>query len=244
MLWKLASVVPVHKKGSQSVTKNNRPISLLPSLSKVMKAIVNRSLMDFLERNHILSTNQYGFRRALGIHDLLTLLHHRWSTVSAQGVAASVVPVDKAGAFDEVSHQGVLYKAQQYGVSGMLLHWLIDYLVDQSITVVVRGQISFPHGITAGIPQGSLLGPTVFLLYINDAEDHLSQGVDLAVYADDTALFQCLNAMENIDNSSAVFLNAVDSLKAWGSRWRIAFEPSKSQAMTIDLHRQPWHSHL
>ena len=125
--------------------------------------------------------------------------------MSAQGGAARVVAVDIAGAFDKVSHPGVLYKAQHYGVSGMLLDWLTDYLLDRSITVAVRGHISLPHSITAGVPQGSLLGPTLFLLYINDAEDHLPQGVDLAVYADDTTLFQCLTAMENIDHSSAVF---------------------------------------
>ena len=79
--------------------------------------------------------------------------------MSAQGGAAGVVAVDIAGAFDKVSHPGVLYKAQQYGVAGMLLDWLIDYLLDRSITVVVGGQISLPHGITAGVPQGSLLGP-------------------------------------------------------------------------------------
>ena len=107
LLWKLASVVPVHKKGSKSVTKNYRPISLLPRLS-VTEAIVNRSLMGFLERNYILSTNQYGFRQGLGTQDLLTILHHRWSTVSAQGGAARVVAVDIAGAFDKVSHPGVL----------------------------------------------------------------------------------------------------------------------------------------
>ena len=173
LLWKLASVVPVHKKGSKLVTKNNRPLSLLPSLSKVMEVIVNRSLMGFLEQNYILPTNQYGFRQGLGTQDLLTPLHHRWSTVSAQGGAVRVVAVDITGAFDKVSHPGVLYKVQPDGVSGMLLDWLIDYLLDRSITVVVGGQIFLPHNITVGVPQGSLLSPTLFLLYITDAEDHL-----------------------------------------------------------------------
>ena len=103
----------------------------------------------------------------------------------------------------------------------MLLDWLIDYLLDRSIAVVVGGQICLPHGITAGVPQGSLLDPTVFLLYINDAEDHLPQGVDLVAYADVTTLFQCLTAMENIDHSSAVFQNTVDNLECWGASWRI-----------------------
>ena len=87
------------------------------------------------------------------MQDLLTLLHNRWSTVFAQGGAARVVAVDIAGAFDKVSNPGVIYKAQQYGVSGMLLDWLLD----RSFTVVVVGQISLPHSITAGVPQGSLL---------------------------------------------------------------------------------------
>ena len=126
-----------------------------------------------------------------------------------------MVAVDIAGAFDKASHPGVLYSAQHYGVSGMLLDWLRDCLLDRSITVVVGGQISLPHGITAGVPQGSLLGPTLFLLYIYDAEDHLPQGVDLAAYVDDTALFQCMTAMENIDHSSAVLQNTVDILEAW-----------------------------
>ncbi|XP_065195441.1 uncharacterized protein LOC135826763 [Sycon ciliatum] len=130
-LWKLASVVPVHKKGSKSATKNYRPISLLPKLSKVMEAIINRSLMGFLERQRILTANQYGFRSGLGTQDLLTLLHHRWSTVAAGGGAVRVVAVDIAGAFDQVSHPGVIHKAQQYGVSGMLLAWLRDYLLDR-----------------------------------------------------------------------------------------------------------------
>ena len=105
----------------------------------------------------------------------------------------------------------------------MLLDWLIDYLLDRSITVVVGGQISIPHDITAGVPQGSLLDPTLFLLCIHDAEYHLPQFVGLAVYADNKTHFQCLTAMENNDHSSAVFRNGVDILEAWETSWRIAF---------------------
>ena len=214
-------------------------ISLLPLLSKVMEAIINPSLMGFLERQHILTANLYVFRSGLGTQDLLTLLHHRWSTVAARGGAVRVVAVDIAGAFDRVSYPGVIHKAQRYGVSGMLLAWLGDYLLDRRQSVVFDGQSSSPHRVTAGVPQGSLLGPTLFLLYTNDADDHLPPGVDLAAYADDTTLFQCLSTMNTIDHSSTVLQNALDALVNWGTSWRIAFEPVKSQAMTID-HQPAW----
>ena len=112
-----------------------------------------------------------------------------------------VVAVDIAGAFDRVSHPGVIHKAQQYGVSGMLLAWLKDYLLDRRLSVVVGGQSSSPHRITAGVLQGSLFGPTLSLLYMNDADDHLPPGVDLAAYADDTTLFQCLSTMDTIKST-------------------------------------------
>ena len=124
--------------------------------------------------------------------------------MNAEGGAARVVAVDIARDFDKVSHPGVLYKFYRYCGYSILLEWLRAYLLGLRLTVVVGGQKSLPHGITAGVPQDSLLGPIQFLLYINDAENHLPQGVDLTASADDTAHFQCLKAMDNIDFSFPV----------------------------------------
>ena len=122
----------------------------------------------------------------------------------------------------------------------MLLAWLKDYLLDRRLSVVVGGQSSSPHRITAGALQGSLLRPTLFLLYTNDADHHLPPGVDLAAYANDTTLFQCLSTMDTIDHSLTVLQNALHALVNWGTSWRIALEPAKSQAMAIDHHRPAW----
>lgn len=239
-LWKLANVVPVHKKKSKSDVRNYRPISLLPILSKVMESIVNRSLMNFLEAHNVLSSNQFGFRRGIGTQDVLTLLHHQWSRVAARGGAVRVIAVDIAGAFDKVSHVGVLHKAEEYGIRGTLLQWLRDYLSERKLKVVLDGHSSRPYDIKAGVPQGSILGPTLFLLYVNDAEDHLPNGVRLAVYADDTTLFQLVHTKPAIPMATATLQSGINALSRWGSDWRITFEPSKSQGMTISHHRSPW----
>ena len=188
-LWKIASVVPVFKKKSKSNVRNYRPISLLPILSKVMETLVNRAVTNFLERNSILSSNQYGFRRGMSTQDILTLLSHRWHTTSARGGSTRVLAVDVAGAFDKVSHPGLLHKASRYGLSGALLAWLQDYLCDRRLQTTINGFTSSLYPISAGVPQGSILGPTLYLLYTNDAEDHLPAGVELAAYADDTTLY-------------------------------------------------------
>ena len=238
--WKTAQVVPIHKKSSKSHAKNYRPISLLPIMSKVMESIVNRHLVNFVEREAVLSVRQFGFRRGLGASDLLTALQYEWNLVTNRGGVAKILAADIAGAFDKVSHSGVLYKAQCYGITGRLLTWLTSYLSDRLIRTVVAGQSSASHRITAGVPQGSILGPTLFLLYTNDAEDSLPPGVHLAVYADDTTMYHLLQARTDIERASATLQTAVDALSNWGSAWKIKFEPTKSQTLTISHHRQRW----
>ena len=104
--WKVANVVPIHKKKSKSALKNYRPVSLLSILSKVMESIVNKSLVNFLETHTVLSRHQFGFRRGLGSSDLLTLLHHQWCRTAGEGGVVRILAADIAGAFDKVSHKG------------------------------------------------------------------------------------------------------------------------------------------
>jgi len=156
-LWKVANVVPIHKKASRSAMKNYRPVSLLSICSKVMESLINNQLVNYLERHNLLSPRQYGFRRGLGTADLLTALQHEWVTTVGQGGCVHVLAADIAGAFDKVSHMGVLHKASHVGVHGNALHWLTDYLANRNLRVVVGGETSSAFGICAGVPQGSIL---------------------------------------------------------------------------------------
>ena len=228
--WKIAMVVPVHKKKARSDPRNYRPVSLLPVMSKVMESLINRSLTNFLERQKVLSQHQFGFRRGLGTSDLLTKLHSEWSKAAGLGGSVYVLAVDIAGAFDRVSHAGVLHQAACCGVTGDLLTWLKSYLRDRQLKAVVSGQESPLYPVQAGVPQGSILGPTLFLLYVNSCEDVVPDGVKLAVYADDTTLYQVLRTEATILQSRSLLQAAVDAVVAWGAAWKIRFEPSKSQA--------------
>ena len=228
------------QKKSRSTLSNYRPISLLTILSKVMETIVKRSVTNFLERISILSPCQFDFHGGLSTADLLTKLHHEWSKSLASGGAVHVLAIDIAGGLDKVSHPGVLHKAKCYGISGPLLTWLRSYLKNRQIKAVVGGQSSTPHNIRAGVPQGSILGPTLFLLYVNDCQDILPPGIGLGTYADDTTLYQSISTTTDIPDASVALQQATYAISHWGSTWRIAFEPTKSQALQIDHHRPPW----
>lgn len=239
-LWKSARVVPIHKKQSRSATKNYRPVSLLSVVSKVMEKIVNTAIINHLEREQALSIHQYGFRQGLSTSDLLTSLNHAWVSELNRGGAVRVVAVDIAGAFDKVSHRGVIHKAASYGIAGPLLGWLSDYLLDRKLQAVVGGASSQPFPIDAGVPQGSILGPTLFLIYVNDACDVLPDGVTPAVYSDDTALYDHIPTPFAAAEVCRTLQAGVDALSKWGAQWRVTFEPTKSQAMTVSRHHRPW----
>ena len=220
--------------------KNYRPVSLLCIISKVMEKVVNASLMNYLESKNLLSVHQFGFRSGLSAADLLTSLNHQWLSCINAGGAVRVLAVDIAGAFDKVSHRGVLHKLRAYGICDALHQWLSNYLAFRNLQAVVNGATSTTFPVTAGVPQGSILGPTLFLVYVNDAPDVLPSVVKPATYADDTTLYSLIRDAANAAETCQDFQTGVDALSKWGSTWRIQFEPTKSQAMTISRHRHPW----
>ena len=210
--WKIANVVPVHKMKARSETKNYRPVSLFSIASKVMEKIINTSIMNFLERENLLSAYQFGFRSGLGAADLLTALNREWLTSINTGGAVRVMAVDIAGAFDKVSHAGVLRKLSSYGVGGSLHRWLTDYLSNRTLHVVVGGATSQPFPVAAGVPQGSILGPTLLLVYVNHAADVLPDSVYPATYADDTKLYSTLSSVESSATECQKFQMGVNNL--------------------------------
>ena len=237
--WKMSSVCPVFKNaGDRCSPSQYRPISLLSVMSKLFESVINKAVISHLDRHKLLSDNQYGFRSSRSTADILTVITHRVSEALDHGRETRTVALDISKAFDRVWHKGLLHKLSSYGISGDVLGIIESFLSDRSLRVVVNGQTSEAHKINAGVPQGSLLGPTLFLLFINDLPDHIiSSFVD--IYADDTTMYGC-TADDLSDSDLAAGLSAdLEQVVQWGKAWQVTFNSSKTKLLSFHHHREP-----
>ena len=235
--WKTASVIPIHKRDSKSNPSMYRPISLLCIISKVMEAVVQNQLQSYLLCNHLISDRQFGFRPHHSTADILTILTQNWSNSLDKGNEVRLIALDIKGAFDKVWHNGLCSKLMGKGVSGKLLTWIRSYLSDRSIRVVLSGQSSSTCTINASVPQGSILGPLLFSVFIDDLVYECEN--DLYLYADDSTLFCEIKTTDDPVAKTASLNRDLERMKNWADCWNVTFEPSKCKAMTISRKRTP-----
>ena len=227
--WKLSRVTPVFKKGNPCDMNNYRPISLLSIPGKILEAVVCNSINDHLQSHNLLSRNQWGFRKNRSTEGLLLRMTETWKSALDQGLVVGVLFVDLRKAFDSVNHSILLEKLKATGISGSLLSWIANYLSNRSQFVQTSGKKSVLQPVKYGVPQGSILGPRLFSIYVNDLPESMSYG-DLYMFADDTTVYTIGKDTDMIISSLQCILS---QLHIWCTANRLIAHESKTEAMLI-----------
>ena len=230
-LWKKACVTPIYKqKGSSSDPTNYRPISLPPTLSKILEKLVFNRIYFHLSENNLLTEKQSGYRRGHSTHIQLLYLTHKLYFALNENKNFTAIFLDISKYFDKIWHRGLINKCEiQYNISGSLLTWLKSYLKDRSQVVRVGNQISSPQSISAGCPQGSVLGPLLALMYLNDLSKHTEN--ETLFYADDTSLYAAHSPDDQRHRHS--LQKDLDNIVRYGHNWAITFNADKTVQQTF-----------
>ena len=228
--WKLAHVVPVHKKGSKNNIENYRPISLTSLVMKTYERILKDELL--LRTSHLLDGRQHGFlslkscsTNMVTFTDSVVLSINDCKTLSSD-----IVYFDFSKAFDSVNHDLILFKLKHYfKIEGRLLKLLENYLREREQCVVIDGCKSSNKPVLSGVPQGSILGPILFVLFINDLPLGLSEGTNIALYADDTKIWRPITC----ENDHSILQTDIDYLNEWATQNKMKFHPKKCKVVSI-----------
>ena len=207
-LWKTSKVTPLHKSDSKSDFNNYRPISVLPCLSKILERIVHRQISGYLEKHCLLRDSQFGFRPRRSTELACTLLLDDIRKNMDNGLLTGAIFLDLSKAFDTVSHSFLLSKLPSYGIIGNELSWFESYLFNRKQHVLYDGCLSNEFPVYRGVPQGSILGPTLFLLHLDDIDRCLCH-CKIVKYADDTVIYATEKDSEPIQKKLNVDISKV-----------------------------------
>ena len=220
--WKEANIIPLFKKGSRNKSENYRPVSLTSVICKLLERLIKDHMVDFLVKHKLLNSSQHGFLKARScLTNMLCFLEEitKWIDV---GSPVDIIYLDFQKAFDKVPHQRLLLKLKAHGIGDSITDWIEQWLTDRRQRVVVDGEVSNWKSVLSGVPQGSVLGPILFLIYINDLDDS-----NVLKFADDTKLFRKVNT----DGDKQHLQNDLDRLVKWSEKWQMLFNFGKCKCL-------------
>jgi hypothetical protein len=231
--WKLANVAPIFKKGSKGCAGNYRPVSLTCVLCKVMESILRDAIVIHLKKFNLIRHSQHGFMAGRScLTNLLEYLEELTHLVD-QGHAVDIVYLDFAKAFDKVPHRRLIMKCNGLGISGKVSAWIAEWLNGRQQRVVLNGQASEWGAVLSGVPQGSVLGPTLFLIFINDLDIAAEvTGALVKKFADDT---KCYMVVES-EQDRRRFQSMLNNLQNWSTDWQMLFNMDKCHVIHAGRH--------
>ena len=225
--WKSATICPICKKGKRSLPENYRPVSLTAIPCKIFEHILVSQIWSQLNKYDIITSKQHGFRKGMSCETQLVEAIHDWTTILNKGQGqVDVILLDFSKAFDTVPHQRLLQKLNKYGIRNHTLNWISSFLTNRTHQVVVNGSTSNVESVS-GVPQGTVLGPLLFLIYINDIEQNLTSKIRL--FADDSAIYRNINS----PNDAKSLQNDIFRLQEWAAKWQIKFNIKKCKILRI-----------
>ena len=229
--WKIAHVVPIYKKGKKSQPGNYRPVSLTNVACKVMESLIREQMLEHLQVNKLFSQHQHGFVSGRSCSTNLLASLEYWTALLEENCHVDSIYLDFAKAFDTVPHERLLIKLRSYGITGNVHQWIQSFLENRKQCVVLEGVKSGWEKVLSGIPQGSVLGPVLFICYVNDLPDYVKSKVFL--FADDTKL---CNKVPDPDNT---LQKDLDSLQVWSDKWQLRFNATKCKVMHLGNQQDP-----
>ena len=232
---KTAKVKPLHKKGNKQNMNNYRPISLLPSISKILEKVILQQLSQHFTTNHLFFDNQYGFRKNRSTEHALIELTDRILTNMDNNITPTTIFLDLSKAFDSLNHDILIQKLSHYGLQNKSLDLCTNYLRNRQQYTQLQDTKSETQNINIGVPQGSILGPFFFLIYVNDLPNS-SKLLNFINYADDTTLLSTINPTTN---NITTLNQELNNVYTWLCTNKLSLNISKTRTITFHTsHRQ------
>ena len=230
-IWKNSVIIPIHKKGPKYDPLNYRPLSMTSVPCKKLECLIVSELTNYLNLHSIITPHQFGFRAGHTTMDQLTIVYNDVSKHVDAGCVVDMVLFDFSKAFDVVSHTILLDKLSCLGISGHVLKWLADFLIGRVMFVEISGVRSNPKPVLSGVPQGSVLGPILFLIYINNIASSLSS--HYKIFADDLKIYCTIphSTPQSYAAALSAFQADIDKLHSVGTSWGLSMNTSKCVAM-------------
>ena len=225
--WKKANIVPIFKKGSKSDANNYRPVSLTSVPCKIMESVIKEAILSYIESNNLITEHQHGFVSGRSCLTNLLEVLEAWTRILDSGYGVDVIYLDYKKAFDTVPHGRLLQKLVTFGIHESTLQWIKSFLEDRQMRVTVKGSYSHWVEVISGVPQGSVLGPLLFLIYVNDLPLWIKTNIKM--FADDTKLWNIIRH----ESDSRDLQEDLDRLREWSNNWLLDFNIEKCKVMHV-----------
>lgn len=240
--WRTANVTPIPKGYTPSVLPQDyRPISITPILSKVYERLLARRILGYAEKLKLLPQFQFGFRKGLSANEALLLIAQDLQGSLDRGHESRLVSLDFSSAFDLVNHDALIYKLRSVGVGGSFCNILSEFLNGRKQRVLVDGCYSSFINVKSGVPQGSVLGPLLFIIFTADMWDGIAS--NMVAYADDASLYAPITSPNDRARIANVLGDDLKTISSWCSRWGMKLNPSKSLNMIVSRSRTAFPQH-